>query len=123
MASMQILASNGLLIVEDADTAFEGMLDVGEAPVTATGDVLLVKVQSDADGLVAASVIGSDGETTLPVTVFEGEINLSYGRLRVRDVGAENAIVVGLDDGPCHVRVVVDDAAYPKTVEILVPPL
>jgi hypothetical protein len=124
LAGLQILVSNGILFVEDADTTFEGMTDLGEGTVTVAEDGgLLVRTRHDAAGLVTASVVESDGETELKTTVFEGDINLRYGHLRVRDVGGQNAIMVGFDPGPCHVRIAVDDAAHPSMVEILVPPL
>ena len=123
LASMQIAAANGLLFVEDADTSFRGSLDVGDAPVVATDEVVLVKVVHAVDGLVSVAVVESDGETDLKASVFEGEILVSNGRLRVRDVPEDNILTVGIDPGPCRVRIAVDDPAYPQTVEILVPPL
>lgn len=123
LAAMQMAAANGLLVVEDADTAFQGSLEVGDGPVVATGDVVLAKVVHAVDGLVAVSVVESDGETDLKGEVFAGEIALSNGRLRVRDVPGDNVLTVGFDPGPCRLRIAVDDAAYPQIVEILVPPL
>ena len=109
LASMRVAAANGVLVVEDPDTAAQ--------------EAVTVTVRHAVDGLVTVSVLESAEAPAGGHEVFAGEMLLAHGRLRVRDVPGDNLLTVGVDPGACPVRITVDDLASARTVHVLVPPL
>ncbi|GII96946.1 hypothetical protein Ssi02_71770 [Sinosporangium siamense] len=122
IAALKFAASNGIVFVEDADRPLDFAAHETD---TSTADQcsLTIQVIHAIDGNVSIEVKeGSDCPMGMK-TVFDGSLDLRYGRLRVRDVPGDNLVTIGLSPGPNRIKVYSSSPDAPDALIVIIPPL
>lgn len=124
LGSIQFLAPNGVAYIEDLQEPDAPPLwDSDEQAASASESSILLRVQHAIDGLSSFEVWeGEESEASsipdMPESlVFDGNLTVRSGNLRVRDVNEWNSLVVGVEPGTARVKIFCDvEAEATRTV-------
>lgn len=114
----------GLVLVTDAMSTEEipQLSEAGDGIVTAMDTGLIVRVQHPNDGLVRVQVLDAEAEAAGD-QVFEGELIVPSGRLRVSGVLQDTYVEVGTtSSSPVRLKVFVD-APQASLLDIVLEPV
>ncbi|GAA1530723.1 hypothetical protein GCM10009827_055510 [Dactylosporangium maewongense] len=93
----------------------------GPEQVVAAGSVEAIQISVVHGQVGLADIRVGWGEPSAGLTAaYEGGLDLEFGQLMVTDVDDENALVIGVEPGRRTVRVFIDSAPWPSTIEILI---
>lgn len=123
LAALKTDLTWGLVLVTDATSTEEipELSEAGDGIVTAMDTGLIVRVQHPNDGLVRVRVVDAEANATGD-QVFDGELTIPSGRLRVSGVLQDSFVEVRTaSTSPVRVKVFVD-APQASLLDIVLEP-
>jgi hypothetical protein len=112
---------SGVLFVQDYDNRVPAPdWEHDRQVVSASRSGMRIRATHGQIGLTDVEIFTGDLQVATPTLLYEGQLELALGRMRIIDANEESGLVIGIAPGPHEIKVYGDPSPWPRHVMIIV---